>query len=321
MSDLDLYHLLIQQMPLGILDGADYIRLDAVWRVPHDGSEPTLISSWQTWPLTTPARMIASERQLHEMQTALAQRDALIVRLTQELEAARRVPAGVALAATGMDDSAPTLGEQLTAAIGAATEALANAAPAVRAAVNRAAPPVLDAPPKASAKRREAGVPCPLCESRCADRRGLGVHMRAAHNTRLTDYERPPVDATLPPCPIDGCPYHGKRHALAAHVHRAHGQRLTVLERAAPVLAARIAEPPLPFDLSVELQANPGDKRRRAHRGPPPEADPSPPPTPVAHTPELARWACPVCDRDAFARSVAHPDRCLDCAAKLRQAA
>ncbi|KPV48055.1 hypothetical protein SE17_40120, partial [Kouleothrix aurantiaca] len=135
MPDLDLYHLLIQQMPVGTFDGADYTRLDAVWRVPHDGSEPTLIGPWQTWPLTTPARMIASERQLHEMQTALAQRDALIVRLTQELEAARRVPAGVAAAGTGMDDPEPTLGEQVTAAFEETTHALAGMAPAMRAAV------------------------------------------------------------------------------------------------------------------------------------------------------------------------------------------
>ena len=103
MPDLDLYHLLIQQMPVGTFDGADYIRLDAVWCVPHDGSMPVLVGPWSTWPLTTPARMLASERQLHEMQTALTQRDALIVTLTQELEAARRVPEGVAAAATGME--------------------------------------------------------------------------------------------------------------------------------------------------------------------------------------------------------------------------
>lgn len=295
MPDLDLYHLLIQQPPLGTFDGADYIRLDAVWKVPHDGSMPVLVGPWQTWPLTTPARVIATERQLHEMQTALAQRDTLIVRLTQELDAARRIPEGVAAAATGMDDPAPTLGEQLTAAFGAATEALANAAPAVRAAVDRAAPPALDAPPELPTKRRRG---------------------------RPTKPKQPSPPARDPQsCPVADCAYSGNRMALAAHTFRAHGQRLTVLERAAPVLAARVAEPPLPFDLSVELQANPGDKRRRAHRGPPPDTELLPPPTPMPDAPELARWLCPVCNRDAFARSVAHPDRCLDCAAKLPQAA
>lgn len=249
MPDLDLYHLLIQQMPLGTFDGADYTRLDAVWKVPHDGSMPTLVGPWQTWPLTTPARMIANERQLHEMQTALAQRDALIVRLTQELEAARRVPAGVALAATGM-------------------------------AANRAAPPALDAPPEL-------------------------------------------------PCPVAGCTEtRPTRQTLGSHVFYAHGQNMRALEReqrqqrlAAPVLAARVAEPALPFDLAVELQANPDDKRRRAHRAAPPDAEPLPPPTPVADAPSPARWVCPRCERDTFARSVAHPDCCMDCAAKLPKAA
>lgn len=94
--DLDVHQLLLEHDALGSFDGADYVRLDAVWRVPHDGSAPRLLGPWRAWATSTPARVIAAERQLLEQAQMISDRDALIVRLQQQLADATRGPPAVA---------------------------------------------------------------------------------------------------------------------------------------------------------------------------------------------------------------------------------
>lgn len=83
--DLEFLQLALAQDALGTIDGCDYVRVDAVWCLPHDGAAPRFYSAANLWEQSPAGRAVVRERYIADLEHALAVRDAKILDLAQQL--------------------------------------------------------------------------------------------------------------------------------------------------------------------------------------------------------------------------------------------
>lgn len=275
MIDLDLVQHLLQQESCGTYDGADFVRLDAIYRIPHDGSAAAFYALAHLWEQSSAGRAIGRERYISQLEAALAARDARIDALLRQLDAGTRVPAAVAAAATGM-----------------APEAEPAALEPEPAAVDAAPPP--------------AGRACPVagCAYHATGRQALSTHVWRAHSMSLAQLERalglPPEPKPEPmACPICAELFARGRRALSSHMLRAH--RITLPEYEAHQAGGERA----PQDVEAP--------RRRPHHATPAAPAPAPIVAPALADAPAPAWRCAQCRRDAYAPSVSDPDICIKC--------
>lgn len=83
--DLEFLQLALAQDALGTIDGCDYVRIDAIWCLPHDGAAPTFYGAANLWEQSPAGRAIGRERYIADLEHALAVRDAKILELGLQL--------------------------------------------------------------------------------------------------------------------------------------------------------------------------------------------------------------------------------------------
>lgn len=86
MPDLDLLHLALSAPILAVEAGEDFVRIDAIWRLPRDGGMPHLYCTTELWPDSYVGRIAQQTAAIVELESQLGTAHAELAMLRQTLD-------------------------------------------------------------------------------------------------------------------------------------------------------------------------------------------------------------------------------------------
>lgn len=201
--DLEFLQLALEQPALGTLDGCDFVRVDAVWCLPHDGSNPRFYRATHLWEQTPAGRAIGRERYIADLEAALAARDAKIMELAREL-AHRAAPPDLPPAdETPVEAPAEALPCPLCDTTWTKRRALATHMQRIHKqsviTFERQLPPLLLARPAEPDAPQAARLACPECDKTYKNRSSLDAHRGLYHPPPIALPEPPTIEHELLP--------------------------------------------------------------------------------------------------------------------------